>query len=68
MMDFQEYEASKGILCKVVGVEECLLLLLVQESVGKALGRTRKIHGRKVELAQFALSRQQTTSTFQSKR
>lgn len=56
------------ILRKVVGVEERLFFLLIQ-SVGRSgPGRARKAHGRKVELAQFALSRQQTTSKNRSKR
>lgn len=58
----------RDILGEVVGVEEGLFLLLIQRVRWSAFGRAREAHGRKVELAQFALSRQQTTSKIPSKR
>lgn len=47
-----------GILGEVIGVEKGLFFLLI-ERIG---GRTLKAHGRKVQLGQFSLARQQTVS------
>lgn len=50
------------LLSEVVGVKKRLFFLVI-ECVGRSvLGRAREAYGRKVELAQFALPRQQTTS------
>lgn len=59
---------QRDILCNVVGVEKFLFPLLVLVVLGGAIGRSRKAHGRKIELAQFALPRKQTTSKNYSKR
>jgi hypothetical protein len=55
------------ILGEIVGIEEGLFLLLVERVRRSAPGRARVSDGRKIELAQFSLSRQQTSSKIHNK-
>lgn len=55
------------ILGEIVGVEEGLFFLLVVTVRRSAFGRARVADGRIIELAQFSLSRQQTTSKIHDK-
>lgn len=59
---------TSDLLCDVVGIEKCLLLFLIRGVGDSGLGRARVPYGRKIELAQFALPRQQTTSKTFSER
>jgi hypothetical protein len=49
------------LLGKIVGVEKGLFFLVVETVWESGVGRARVAYGREVELAQFALPRQQTT-------
>ena len=63
----QEYK-RRDLLGKIVGVEERLFFLLIERVHRGAVGRARQTYGRKVELAQLALSRQQTASAEEKKK
>lgn len=56
------------LLCDVVSIKKRLLLFLIRGVGERGLGRARVPYGRKIELAQFALPRQQTTSKIFSER
>lgn len=53
---------GRDIPREIVGVEEGLFFLAIASVGRSSIGRARNAHGRKVELAQFALPRRQTTS------